>query len=68
MGMQAKIGDVDGHAYQLAVDGEYMLVRNLGIGARWVYTDIKVDVDKSDFDGGLSWRANTASLYAKLTF
>lgn len=68
MGMQAKIGDVDGHAYQFGVDGEYMLVRNLGIGARWVYTDIKVDVSKSDFNGGVSWRANTASLFAKLAF
>jgi hypothetical protein len=68
MGMSAKIGDVDGHAYQAAAEGEYMLARNFGIGARWVYTDIKADVDKSDFDGGLKWRANSASLYAKITF
>ena len=68
MGMQAKISDVNGHIYQFAVEGEYMLVRNLGIGARWLYTDIKVDVDKSAFDGGLTWRANSASLFAKLTF
>jgi hypothetical protein len=68
MGMQAKIGDVNGHVYQLEALGEYMLVRNLGLGVRWVYTDVKADVDKSDFDGSFSWRANSASLYAKFVF
>ncbi|HEY2629797.1 MAG TPA: hypothetical protein VGI57_11760 [Usitatibacter sp.] len=68
MGMKAKIGDVDGHAYQYEVYGEYMLVRNLGIGARWVYTDIKADVNKTDFDGSFGWRVNAGSLYAKFVF
>jgi len=68
MGMQAKIGDVDGHAYQLQLSGDYMLVRNMGIGAKWVYTDIAASVDKSDFNGHMGWRANSFSLYAKLIF
>ncbi len=68
MGIKAKISNVDGRVYQLGLNGDYMLVRNFGIGAKWVYTDIDVSVDKSDFDGHLGWRANSFSLYAKLTF
>jgi len=68
MGMQAQIGSVDGHAYQVQLSGDYMLVRNFGVGAKWVYTDIQVSVDKSEFDGHMGWRANSFSLYAKLEF
>ena len=67
-GMQAKVSNVDGRAYNFAVDGEYMFTRNFGAGARWMYTNIDVDVTKAGFNGSLTWRANTASLYAKLMF
>ncbi|HLX23036.1 MAG TPA: hypothetical protein VKR38_06805 [Usitatibacter sp.] len=68
MGMKAKISNVDGHAYVVGVNGDYMLTRNLGLGARYTYVDISADVDKSSFDGNFSWRVNTFSLYAKLLF
>ena len=67
MGMKAQIGSVDGHAYVLGAGGEYLLTRNLGVGARYTYVDISATV-KSDFNGDFSWRVNTFSLYAKLEF
>jgi hypothetical protein len=68
LGMQAKVGDVDGRVYNFGGAAEYMLTRNFGLGLRYVYTDIGVDVTKNDFNGHLGWRANTASLYGKLLF
>jgi hypothetical protein len=68
MGMKAKISNVDGHAYVVGASGDYMLTRNLGLGARYTYVDISANVDKSDFDGSFGWRVNTFSLYAKLLF
>jgi hypothetical protein len=65
MGIKAKVGDVDGHAYRIAAYGEWMFMRNFGVGARYTYNDIQADVDKSDFNGNLGWRANSVSLYAK---
>jgi hypothetical protein len=67
-GMQAKVSDVDGRVYNFAVGAEYMLMRNFGVGARWTYTDINVDVTKSNFNGSLGWRANNASLYGTIVF
>lgn len=68
MGMKAKIGNVDGHAYVVGVTGDYMLTRNFGLGARYNYVDISAVVDKSSFDGSFGWKASTFSLYAKLLF
>ena len=65
MGIKAKVGDVDGHAYRIGAYTEYMVWRNVGFGARYNYNDIQADVDKSDFNGNLGWRANSVSLYAK---
>ena len=67
-GMKANIGDVDGHAYLAGASLEYMLWRNLGIGTRYLYSDVNADVSKSDFHGNLSWKMNSWSLYAKLAF
>lgn len=65
MGMKAKVGDVDGHAYRAGAYTDYMFWRNFGLGVRYNYNDIQADVDKSDFNGNLGWRANSVSLYAK---
>ena len=67
-GMKANIGDVDGHAYLAGASLENMLWRNLGIGTRYLYSDVNADVSKSDFHGNLSWKMNSWSLYAKLAF
>jgi hypothetical protein len=67
-GMKAKIGDVDGHAYLAAAAVEYMIVRNLGVGLRYGYTDVKADVTKDNFNGTLAFKINAVSAYAKFVF
>ena len=44
------------------------LMRNLGIGIRYVNSDVSVDVEKSDFNGNFSRRMNSVNLYARLIF
>jgi len=67
-GMKANIGDVDGHAYVTELNAEWMMLRGFGIGGRYRYTDIAVDVGKSDFMGALSSKSNAFSLYGKFVF
>jgi hypothetical protein len=67
-GMKVHIGDYDGHALLAAAATDYTLVRNLGIGIRYVYSDISVDVEKRDFNGNFSRRMNSVNLYARLIF
>src|SRR5262249_44787101 len=67
-GLKAHIGDVDGTALVAGASTEYMLVRNLGVGVRYMYTDVDVDVNKSSFNGHATWRMNSVSLYAKMMF
>jgi len=67
-GMKANIGDVNGHAYRFHLSSEYMIARNWGVGVRYVYTDIKADINKSEFDGNLGWRLNSFSAYATFVF
>src|SRR4051812_7936 len=67
-GMKADIGDINGHAYMLSLSTDYMIWRNLGVGARYGYTDISADVTKGDFNGNLGVKLNGVSLYAKLVF
>jgi hypothetical protein len=45
-----------------------MLVRNLGVGLRYMYSNVDVDVSKSSFNGNVTWRMNSLSLYAKMMF
>ena len=67
-GMKAKMGDTDGSVLLVSASTDYMLLRNLGIGARYMYTDVSATVTKSDFNGDLTFRTNSVSLYAKLMF
>jgi hypothetical protein len=67
-GIKADIGDVDGRAIVAAASTEYMFTRNLGAGVRYMYSDLSVDVTKSSFDGHVTWRMNSFSLYAKMMF
>lgn len=67
-GMKARIGDVDGSALLVAASTDYMLTRNIGIGARYMYSDVSATVTKSSFNGDLAFRTNSLSVYAKLMF
>ncbi len=67
-GIAADIGDVDGSAFVAVASTEYTLVRNFGVGLRYMYSDMRADVSKSDFNGNITWKMNSVSLYAKLLF
>ena len=67
-GMKVSIGDYDGHAFVATALTDYTLMRNLGVGIRYIYSDVEVDADKRDFNGKFSRRMNSVSLYAKLIF
>jgi hypothetical protein len=59
---------VDGTVLVAGASTEYTLLRNLGVGLRYMYSDVDVDVSKSSFSGNATWRMNSVSLYAKLMF
>jgi hypothetical protein len=67
-GMKARIGDFDGHALVATALTDYTLFRNLGVGIRYIYSDVSVDVTRSDFSGNFSRRMNSVSLYSRLIF
>jgi len=67
-GIKANIGDIDGSAFVAAASTEYTLARNFGVGLRYMYSDMRADVTKSDFNGRVTWTMNSVSLYAKLMF
>jgi len=68
MGIKANIADVDGSVFVAQAAAEYMVWRNAGVGLRYMYSNLQVDVNKSNFDGRIDWRMNSVSLYAKLLF
>jgi hypothetical protein len=67
-GMKANIGNVDGSALLVAASTDYMLTRNIGLGARYMYSDVSATVTKTSFNGDLTFRTNSISVYAKLMF
>jgi hypothetical protein len=67
-GLKAHLGDVDGSVLVATVGTDYMFTRNLGVGLRYMYSDVDVDVNKSSFDGNATWRMNSVSLYARMLF
>ena len=67
-GLKANFNDVDGTVFVFGAATDYMFTRNLGVGLRYMYTDVDVDVTKSSFNGNATWRMNSVSLYAKLAF
>lgn len=67
-GLKANFHDVDGSVFVATVSTDYMFTRNLGVGLRYMYSDVDVDVTKSSFNGNATWRMNSVSLYAKMLF
>lgn len=67
-GIKAHIGSVDGRAVVAALSTDYMFVRNVGVGIRYMYSDLSVEVSKSRFNGTADWRMNSVSAYLRLAF
>jgi hypothetical protein len=67
-GMQANIGNVDGNITVFTLGTDYMLTRNFGVGAAYLYSNIDVDVSESGFNGNIGFKNNAGLLYATLKF
>src|SRR5258708_4413980 len=67
-GIKAHIGNVDGSAVVAGVNTEYMLVRNFGIGAGYLFTKLNADVTKNSFNGNLDSKMNSVSLFGQFKF
>jgi hypothetical protein len=67
-GIKARIGDIDGSAFVGGINTEYMLVRNLGLGLAYMYSDLDVDVTKNGFNGTLGWKMSSVGAYAHFKF
>ena len=68
LGMQAEIGDYDGNITVFTLSTDYMFTRNFGMGVAYLYSNIDVDVNKSDFNGNIGFSNNSALFYAALRF
>jgi hypothetical protein len=67
-GLKAHVGDTDGSIFVAGAATEFMLVRNFGIGLAYMYSDVNVDVSKSDFNGNLTWKMNSVRAYGQFKF
>lgn len=67
-GIHAKIGDVDGSVWVASAAAEFMILRNVGIGAQWLHTNIGVDVTKDNFFGAVDLKSNNILFYGILKF
>jgi opacity protein-like surface antigen len=67
-GVKAKIASVNGSAFVGGVSTEYMLVRNVGVGLGYLYSDVSADVNKNSFNGNLGWKMNSVTAFAQFKF
>ena len=67
-GIKAHIGSVDGRAIVATLATDYMLVRNVGVGIRYMYSDLSADISKARFNGTVDWQMSSVSVYAKMVF
>lgn len=67
-GVKARIGDVDGRVIVAGAATEFMLVRNVGLGLAYMYSDLDVDVTRGGFNGNIGWTMNSVRAYAQLKF
>lgn len=67
-GMKAKVGDIDGTAWNFGLSTDYMLWRNVGVGIAANAIGADVDITKSDFKGNLDTRTEFVRAYVQLKF
>ena len=68
LSLKAHIGNADRSAVLAGAATEFMLLRNFGIGLAYMYSDVNVDVSKSNFNGNLTWKMNSVRAYAQFKF
>lgn len=67
-GVYKSNGSISGHIYNASLGFEYYPWRNLGFGVEYGAQRIKIEADKSSFDGELNVRLSGPSLFLKARY
>ena len=67
-GIHANIGNIDGSVWVANAAAEFMILRNIGIGAQWLHTNIGVDVTKTNYFGTVDIKSNNILFYGIVKF
>jgi hypothetical protein len=67
-GVKKNGGNLDGHIYDTAVGLEYFPWKNVGFGAEYAYTKIRLNQKKTNYDLDLDMKLNGPSAYVRFRF
>lgn len=67
-GVKKNGGDLYGHIYNAALGLEWYPWKNLGFGAEYAYTRIKLDDEQSDYNANLDLKLHGPSAFVKFRF
>ena len=67
-GVRKNGGNLNGHIYNAALGVEWFPWRNVGFGAEYGYTRIKLNQRKHDYDAHLDMKLDGPSLFARFRF
>ena len=67
-GVKKNGGSLDGHIWNAALGVEYFPWQNVGIGAEYGLTRIKLNQSKRNYDASLDMRLDGPSLFLRLRF
>jgi len=67
-GVKKNGGSLNGHIFDTAIGLEYFPWQNVGIGAEYAYTKIKLNQDRSRYDLDLDMKLNGPAAYIRFRF
>jgi len=67
-GVKKNGGNLNGHIYNAALGLEWFPWHNVGVGAEYNYTKIRLNDDKRNYDADLDMKLDGPSLYLRLRF
>ncbi|MBB3227385.1 ribosomal protein L28 [Luteibacter sp. Sphag1AF] len=67
-GVKKSGGKLNGHIWDAALGVEYFPWKNVGFGAEYAYTQIKLHQDKRDYDLDLDMKLNGPAAYVRVRF
>jgi hypothetical protein len=67
-GVKKNGGNLNGHIYNAALGVEWFPWQNIGVGAEYDYTRIRLNDNRSDYNADLAMRLDGPSLFLRLRF
>ena len=67
-GVKKSGGNLNGHIYNAALGLEWYAWKNLGFGAEYAYTRIRLNDDRNDYNANLDLKLHGPSAFVKLRF